>query len=69
MSKPVITVQVGKGKDKQIYERCPNPEHSHLKLHKDNGCPECGLKGFNSLGKKVIILQKRPRRKTITNTI
>jgi hypothetical protein len=69
MSKPAIRVQVGKGRDKQIYKRCPNPEHSHLKLLKDIGCPECGLKGFNSLGKKVIFLQKRRRKKTITNTI
>jgi hypothetical protein len=69
MSKPVITVQVGKGKDKQIYERCPNPEHSRLKLHKDIGCPECGFKGFIALGKKFVVLKKRRRKKTVTNSI
>lgn len=69
MSKPVITVQVGKGKDKQIYEGCPNPKHSLLKLHKDNGCPECGFKGFIALGKKFVVLKKRRQKKTITNSI
>ena len=69
MSKSVITVQVGRGKNKQIYEGCPNPKHSLLKLHKDKGCPECGWKGFIALGKKYIVLRKRRRQKTITNTI
>ena len=69
MCRPVIRVQAGKGKEKQIYEGCPNPKHSHLKLHKDKGCPECGWKGFIALGKKYIVLRKRRRQKTITNTI
>ncbi len=68
MCRPVIKVQVGKGKDKQIYERCPKPKHSHLELHEDNGCPECGLKGFKALGKKFVILRKRQRQKTIPTT-
>jgi len=69
MSKPVVKVQVGKGRNKQIYEGCPNPKHFHLKLHKDKGCPECGWKGFIALRKKYIVLRKRRRQKTIINTI
>ena len=68
MSKPVMRVQVGKGRNKQIYEGCPNPKHSHLKLHNDNGCPECGFKGFKALGEKFIILRKREQRKTNSTT-
>lgn len=56
MRRSVTEIQVGKGKDKQIYKGCPNPKHSHLKLREDNGCPECGLKGFKALGKKFVIL-------------
>ncbi len=68
MRRSVTEIQVGKGKDKQIYKRCPNPKHSHLKLREDNGCPECGFKGFKALGKKFVILRKRRRRKTIPTT-
>jgi len=66
MCRAVMRVRVGRGKYKQVYEKCP--DHPSLKLREDDGCPKCGLRGFETLGEEFAILRKRRRRKTIPTT-